>query len=46
LRDADHSFHVLVRGGRTDTELLNDLLNTLGAWVKDVVANTGSASGG
>jgi uncharacterized protein len=30
---ADHSFHVPARSGRTDTEVLTDMLDTLSAWV-------------
>lgn len=46
LQDADHSFRVPARCGRTNAEVLNDVLNALRAWIKDVVANTDSASGG
>jgi hypothetical protein len=46
LQDADHSFQVPARCGRTNAEVLNDLLNALRAWIKVVVANTGSATGG
>jgi hypothetical protein len=31
--DADHSFHVPARSGRTDGEVLAELLDTLAAWV-------------
>jgi predicted alpha/beta-hydrolase family hydrolase len=30
---ADHSFHVLVRSGRNDREVLNEILDTFAAWV-------------
>lgn len=30
--DADHSFHVPVRSGRTDTETLNELLDAFASW--------------
>jgi predicted alpha/beta-hydrolase family hydrolase len=46
LQDANHSFHAPARLGRTEAEVLNDVPNALRAWIKDVVANTGSASGG
>jgi predicted alpha/beta-hydrolase family hydrolase len=46
LLDADHSFHVPARCGRTNVEVLNDVLNALRAWIKDIVTNTGNASGG
>ncbi len=31
--DADHSFHVPVRSGRTDLEVRNELLDALAAWI-------------
>jgi predicted alpha/beta-hydrolase family hydrolase len=33
LSDADHSFHVLVRSGRTDEEVRNEMLNSLATWI-------------
>jgi uncharacterized protein len=30
---ADHSFHVSARSGRTDAEVLTDMLDTLSAWI-------------
>jgi predicted alpha/beta-hydrolase family hydrolase len=30
--EADHSFHVPVRSGRTDTEVMNEILDTFAAW--------------
>ena len=35
---ADHSFHVPVRSGRTDAQVLNDLLNAFRAWANGLVA--------
>jgi predicted alpha/beta-hydrolase family hydrolase len=35
--DADHSFHVPRRSGRTDAQVLDDVLDTLGAWVGRVI---------
>ncbi|HEX3945421.1 MAG TPA: alpha/beta family hydrolase [Rhizomicrobium sp.] len=32
--DADHSFHVPAISGRTEDQVMNDLLNTLVAWVE------------
>jgi predicted alpha/beta-hydrolase family hydrolase len=32
IEQADHSFHVPVRSGRTDRQVLDDLLDTLAAW--------------
>jgi predicted alpha/beta-hydrolase family hydrolase len=31
---ADHSFHVLKRAGRTDTEIIRELAETISAWAK------------
>jgi hypothetical protein len=31
--DADHSFHVPVRTGRTDGEVLAQVLDTLAGWI-------------
>ena len=33
VEGADHSFHVLVRSGRTDEEVLRELLDTMAAWI-------------
>ncbi len=33
---ADHSFHVLVRSGRTDGQVREELLDTMAAWMKGV----------
>jgi len=38
--DADHSFHVPARTGRTDTQVLGDVLDTLAAWLDSVIATT------
>jgi predicted alpha/beta-hydrolase family hydrolase len=38
LKEADHSFHVLVRSGRNDREVLNEALETLVAWIDTVAA--------
>jgi predicted alpha/beta-hydrolase family hydrolase len=35
-RDADHSFHVPARSGRTDAEVRTELLETLAAWARSV----------
>jgi uncharacterized protein len=37
-RDADHSFHVPARSGRTDAEVMNEMLDALVAWVDGVIA--------
>jgi predicted alpha/beta-hydrolase family hydrolase len=31
--DADHAFHVRARSGRNDTEVLDELLDDIAAWV-------------
>lgn len=36
--DADHSFHVPVRSGRTDGEVRNEMLDVLVAWIDRVIA--------
>ena len=33
LQDADHSFHVPARSGKTDAEVRNELVNTLASWI-------------
>jgi predicted alpha/beta-hydrolase family hydrolase len=33
LEDADHSFHVPARTGRTDAQVLTSVLDTLAAWI-------------
>ena len=35
--DADHSFHVPVRSGRTDAHVMNDVLNAFSAWADDLI---------
>jgi len=34
VQDADHSFHVPVRSGRTDMQVLGEMLDTLAAWIR------------
>ena len=36
--DRDHSFHVPVRSGRTDAEVMNEVLDAFKAWVEGVIA--------
>jgi uncharacterized protein len=36
--DADHSFHVPVRSGRTDGEVRSEMLDALAAWIDRVIA--------
>ena len=38
--DADHSFHVPARSGRTDAEVRGDLTRTLAAWIQSVIGHT------
>jgi len=33
IEEADHSFHVLVRSGRTDGEVMQQLLDATAAWM-------------
>ncbi|MGH8138227.1 MAG: alpha/beta hydrolase family protein [Steroidobacteraceae bacterium] len=39
LPDADHSFHVPARTGRTDAQVRADMLGTLAAWSRRVIAS-------
>jgi predicted alpha/beta-hydrolase family hydrolase len=38
VKEADHSFHVLARSGRTDREVMNEVLDALSAWVGGLAA--------
>ena len=38
FQDADHSFHVPARTGRTDTEVRSALLDAAAGWISDVMA--------
>jgi predicted alpha/beta-hydrolase family hydrolase len=42
LMDADHSFHVPIRTGRKDSQVLGDMLDAFAAWLGDVIASRGS----
>jgi predicted alpha/beta-hydrolase family hydrolase len=33
VEGADHSFHVPARSGRNDAEVMNEVLDTLAAWI-------------
>ncbi|MGB8379276.1 MAG: alpha/beta family hydrolase, partial [Rhodanobacteraceae bacterium] len=33
IEDADHSFHVPVRSGRTDAEVMDDVLDVVARWI-------------
>ena len=39
--DADHSFHVPARTGRTDVQVLGDVLDALAAWMEGVIPPSG-----
>ena len=41
LHEADHSFRVLVRSGRTNDEVRGEMLDTLGDWTDQVVSACG-----
>lgn len=36
--DADHSFHVPARTGRTDRQLLSEVIDTFAAWLENVIS--------
>jgi hypothetical protein len=38
VNGADHAFHVLVRSGRTDAEVREQLLDATAAWMRPLVA--------
>lgn len=38
--DADHSFHVPVRSGRTDAQVLAGLCDTIAGWITTVIASS------
>jgi predicted alpha/beta-hydrolase family hydrolase len=37
VKEADHSFHVLVRSGRNDREVMDEVLDAFAAWVDSIV---------
>jgi predicted alpha/beta-hydrolase family hydrolase len=41
FRDADHSFHVPARSGRTDPEIRGEMLDALAGWIDGLVAVPG-----
>jgi predicted alpha/beta-hydrolase family hydrolase len=41
FENADHSFHVPARSGRTDSQVRNDMLDVLAAWIDSVIAQRG-----
>jgi predicted alpha/beta-hydrolase family hydrolase len=38
VKEADHSFHVLVRSGRNDREVLDEMLDAFAAWVDEIAS--------
>jgi predicted alpha/beta-hydrolase family hydrolase len=38
FQDADHSFHVPSRSGRTDAQVMSEMMDTLAAWVDGLTA--------
>ena len=38
VKDADHSFHVLVRSGRNDREVMAEVLDAFAAWTDTILA--------
>jgi predicted alpha/beta-hydrolase family hydrolase len=38
FQDADHSFHVPARGGRTDADVRGEMMDTLAAWILSVIS--------
>jgi uncharacterized protein len=43
FQDADHSFHVPARSGRTDTQVRGDLLDAFAAWVDRAISGRAPA---
>ena len=41
FREADHSFHVRARSGRTDSEVRGEMLDALAAWIDGLIAVPG-----
>ncbi len=37
VKEADHSFHVLARSGRNDSEVMNEVLDAFAAWVDSII---------
>ena len=40
IQGADHSFHVPVKSGRSDSEVMAEMLDTMATWVNEVVLQT------
>jgi uncharacterized protein len=41
FQDADHSFHVPARSGRTDPQVRSDVLDALVAWTDGLIGHSG-----
>jgi predicted alpha/beta-hydrolase family hydrolase len=41
IESADHGFHVPARSGRTDRQVLEEILDTLAGWVREQVSGSG-----
>lgn len=37
LEDADHAFHVLMRSGRTDRQVMDSMLDAIAAWIPTAI---------
>jgi hypothetical protein len=46
FEDADHSFHVPARSGRTDADLRGEILDALGSWIDAVILSGPHPAGG
>jgi predicted alpha/beta-hydrolase family hydrolase len=40
FQDADHSFHVPARSGRTDPQVRSDVLDALAAWIDRIISSS------
>jgi len=44
VEDADHSFHVPKKSGRSDSEVLEELSRTLAGWAQRTIGDSSSRS--
>jgi uncharacterized protein len=44
FQEADHSFHVPARSGRKDADIMDELMDTLAAWVDSVISHRRAAT--
>ena len=40
FQDADHSFHLRARTGRSDADIRSEMLDAFAGWLEEVVAQT------